>query len=58
MKILHVLEGVFAVIGAITVTFALLALYTTADYYEVAVMALILGGMAGMILAARGESHE
>lgn len=57
MKILHVLEGVFAVIGAITVTFALLALYTTADYYEVAVMALILGGMAGMILAAGGSKE-
>ena len=58
MKILHALEGIFATIGAITVIFALLALYTTADYYEVGVMALILGGMAGMILAAGGESHE
>lgn len=57
MKILHVLEGFFAVIGTITVTFALLALDTTADYYEVGVMALILGGMAGMILATGGSKE-
>ena len=58
MKILHTLERIFATIGAITVIFALLALYTTTDYFEAGTMALLLGGMAGMILAAGGESHE
>ena len=58
MKILHALEGIFATIGAITVIFALLALYTTTDYFEAGTMALLLGGMAGMILAAGCESHE
>lgn len=55
MKILQFIQAILTTAGSISLIFSFLVLFTSNDYFEIAVMSLILGIMAGTAIAAACE---
>lgn len=58
IKLFCLIRSVLDVSGAIALVFILLMLCTSADYFEIGTMSLIIGSMVGMIFALKGGDHN
>lgn len=57
MKILKLFHSMFSVIGASVLVFWLLAVLTSRDYFETAIMALMIGFILNLVCSMGGDER-
>lgn len=57
MKILKLFHSMFSVIGASVLVFWLLTVITSRDYFETAIMALMIGSILNLVCCMGGDER-
>lgn len=57
MKILKLFHSMFSVIGASVLVFWLLTVVTCRDYFETAIMALMIGSILNLVCCMGGDER-